>query len=175
MKPTDTRSANSQLTTLPAGLITLLLVEDDLIVRSCIKALLESYPRFRIIGEARDGLEAVRSAVNLAPDVMILDLSIPGLNGLEVARQVARQTRKTRIVVLSVHDDDSYVRQALNSRVVGYVTKDCPIHVLIEAIDRVVSGEYYLSPSLTEKVISEYIKKNAKAIDSVDAELQSKK
>ena len=175
MKPINTQSANHQSTCTPTGHITLLLVEDDLIVRSCIKALLEGYPRFRIIGEVRDGLEAVRSAVNLSPDVMILDLSIPGLNGLEVARQVARQSRKTRIVVLSVHDDNSYVREALNSNVVGYVTKDCPIHILIEAIDSVVSGEYYLSPSLTQKVISEYIKKNAEAIEHDDAEGKSQK
>jgi len=106
---------------------------------------------------------------------MILDLSIPGLNGLEVARQVARQSRTTRIVVLSVHDNDSYVRRALNSQVAGYVTKDCPIHILIDAIDSVVSGQYYLSPSLTEKVIWEYIRKNAKANDGIDTARESKK
>ena len=175
VKPTTTRSTKHPLTNLPAGPITLLLVEDDQIVCSCIKALLESYPRFRIIGEVHDGLDAVRAAANLSPDVMILDLSIPGLNGLEVARQVARRCRTTRIVVLSVHDDDSYVRQALKSHVVGYVTKDCPIHILIEAIDSVVSGKYYLSPSLTKKVIREYIKKNPKTDDDTDATSKSKK
>jgi two-component system response regulator DegU len=106
---------------------------------------------------------------------MILDLSIPGLNGLEVARQVVRRRRKTRIVVLSVHDDDSYVRQALKSHVVGYVTKDCPIHILIEAIDSVVSGKYYLSPSLTKRVVREYIKKNPQTDDDTDATSKSKK
>src|SRR5215475_5903134 len=102
----------------------ILLADDHHIVRQGLKALLEGEPHFRFVGEAGDGIEAVRLAERLRPDVLITDLVMPGLNGLEVTRQVTKATPRTRVVVLSMYANDAYVFEALRNGAMGYVLKD---------------------------------------------------
>ena len=140
-------------------MITVVLADDHLIFREGLRALLSAEPDLRIVGEAGDGLEAVQLVERLQPDVLVLDLMMPGLNGDEVARQVSQHVRKTRIVALSMHTSEAYVLKALRSGAVGYVLKGSSSTELVQAIREVAQGRRYLSPPLSERVIEAYIQK----------------
>jgi two-component system response regulator NreC len=140
-------------------LITVVLADDHLIFREGLRALLSAEPDLRIVGEAGDGLEAVQLVERLQPDVLVLDLMMPGLNGDQVARQVSQHVHKTRIVVLSMHTSEAYVLKALRSGAVGYVLKGSSSTELVQAIREVVQGRRYLSPPLSERAIETYIQK----------------
>ena len=140
-------------------MITVVLADDHLIFREGLRALLSAEPDLRIVGEAGDGLEAVQLVERLQPDVLVLDLMMPGLNGDEVARQVSQHVRKTRIVVLSMHTSEAYVLKALRSGAVGYVLKGSGSTELVQAIREVAQGRRYLSPPLSERAIEAYIQK----------------
>lgn len=132
---------------------TLVLAEDHRIVRDGLKALLAAEKDFRLLGEAGDGLEAVELVARCKPDVLVLDLMIPRLHGLEVIRRVRADHSATRIVVLSMHSDEPYVVEALRSGALGYVLKDCTASNLLEAIRAVAAGKRYLSPALAERAV----------------------
>ncbi len=102
---------------------TILLAEDHHVVRQAFKVLLEEDPDWLVVGEAANGLDAVALAEQLQPDILLVDLMMPGINGLEVTRQVSRLSPKTRVVVLSMHSDEAYVLEALRNGAVGYVLK----------------------------------------------------
>src|SRR5579883_136601 len=104
--------------------LTLVLADDHRIVRQGLRALLGMEPDVRLVGEAADGLEAVRLVTRLKPDILVLDLMLPGLSGLEVARRVAEHSPRTRVVVLSMHANEAYVAEALAAGAVAYVLKD---------------------------------------------------
>lgn len=125
-------------------------------VRQALKVLLESDPEFEIVGETDDGLETVSLVDKLRPDVLLLDLIMPGLNGLEVARQVSQRSPEVRIVVLSMHADEEYVLEALGNGAMGYVLKDSSASELVDAIKSVVKGQRYLSSRLNERAIEYY-------------------
>lgn len=137
----------------------ILLADDHNIVRQGLRALLESEPHFRLVGEASDGIEAVRLAERLKPDVLITDVMMPGLNGLEVARQVSRSLPNTRIIILSMYTNDAYVIEALKNGANGYVLKDSEASDLIQAVKEVISGNRYLSPPLSERALELYMQK----------------
>ncbi len=137
----------------------ILLADDHHIVRQGLRALLESEPHFRLVGEAGDGIEAVRLAGRLRPDVLITDVMMPGLNGLEVTRQVTKSVPKTRVVILSMYTDDAYVFEALKNGASGYVLKDSQASDLIKAVREVAAGRRYLSPPLSERALELYMKK----------------
>jgi len=137
--------------------ITIVLAEDHTIVRSGLRTLLERQENFRVIGEVSDGIEAVRITEKLAPDILILDLSMAGLHGLDVARHLMHRKLKTRIVVLSMHINEDYVRQAFQSNVSAYVPKECAFPVLVEAILAVASGKSYLPPSISDVIVNAYV------------------
>jgi two-component system response regulator NreC len=141
-------------------MITLLLAEDHHIVRQGIRSLLEAEADFKVIGEVSDGLEAVRMVEQLHPDVLVLDLMMGGLNGLEVARQVSKQSTKTAIVILSMYNNEAYVLEALRSGAKGYVLKDSTTAELVKAIREAQIGRHYLSASLSERAIENYIEKS---------------
>ena len=126
---------------------TVLLADDHPVVRQGLRALLEAQPDLDVVGEVEDGLEAVRSVERLRPHVLVVDVLMPGLNGLEVAREVARR-RDTRVIVLSMHDDASYVERALRYGATGYVLKDSTATELVQAVRQTASGRRYLSPAL---------------------------
>jgi DNA-binding NarL/FixJ family response regulator len=141
-------------------MITLVLAEDHHIVRQGIRSLLEAEADFKVIGEVSDGLEAVRMVDSLHPDILVLDLMMKGLNGLEVARQVSKQSPKTAIVILSMYNNEAYVLEALRAGAKGYVLKDSTAAELVKAVREAVIGRHYLSASLSERAIENYIEKN---------------
>jgi two-component system response regulator NreC len=129
--------------------ISIILADDHNVVRQGLHAILEAQSDLRVIGEAGSGLEAIRLVERLRPNVLVLDLKIPELNGLEVARQVQRRSPKTRVVILSMHNDESYVLEALRNGAAGYVLKDSSADELIKAVREAAENRRYLSPPLS--------------------------
>ena len=138
---------------------TIVLADDHQVVRNGLRVLLEAEPDFSVVGEAGDGLEAVRLVERLQPDVLVLDLMMPGLNGLEVARQVSQRSPQTRVVILSMYDNEAYVLEALRAGAAAYVPKESTSAELVRAIREAVAGRRYLSPPLSERAIEIYIQK----------------
>ncbi len=143
----------------------ILLADDHHIVRQGLKALLEGEPHFRLVGEAGDGIEAVRLAERLGPDVLITDVMMPGLNGLEVTRQVTKSVPKTRVVILSMYPDDAYVFEAFKNGASGYVLKESQASDLVKAVREVAAGRRYLSLPLSERSLEVYTRKMKSAPD----------
>ncbi|HDQ73406.1 MAG TPA: response regulator transcription factor [Chloroflexi bacterium] len=137
---------------------TIVLADDHQVVRKGIRALLEAEEDFRLVGEANDGLEAVQLVERLRPDVLVVDLMMPGLNGIEVTRQVCKRSPETKVVVLSMHANDDYVLEALRAGALGYVLKDASISELVEAIHEASIEHRFLSPVLAERVIDAYVR-----------------
>lgn len=140
-------------------MITIVLAEDHHIVRQGLKLLLAEEKSFHLVGEAADGLEAVQLVEKLQPDVLVLDLMIPRLHGLEAIRQVRRDSSNTRIVILSMHADEHYVMESLRLGAAGYVLKDAFADDLVTAIKTVLAGRHYLSPSLAERAVAGYLER----------------
>lgn len=124
-----------------------LLADDHALVRSGLRLLLSATPDIEVVGEAGDGHEALRLARDLSPDVLLLDISMPGLNGLEVAARVATDHPRTRVLVLSMHRSESYVHQALKAGAAGYLCKDAGQEELELAVRSVARGQMYVCPS----------------------------
>jgi two-component system, NarL family, response regulator NreC len=141
-------------------MVTLVLADDHPIVRKGLKALLEAENDLWVAGEASDGLEAINQVEKLKPDVLLLDIMMPGLNGLDVARQVSQHFPLTRIIILSMHSNEAYVLDALRNGASGYVLKDAGIEELVEAIRQIMAGHRYLCPPLSERAIEEYVQRS---------------
>lgn len=138
---------------------TIVLADDHIVVRQGLRALLETEPDFRIVGEAGDGLETVHLVERLQPDVLVLDLMLPGLSGLEVTRLVRQGSPQTRVLILSMYADEAYVMRALKNGAAGYVLKDSSAADLVQAVREVAGGRRYLSPPLSERAIERYAQK----------------
>jgi DNA-binding NarL/FixJ family response regulator len=137
--------------------VTVLLADDHPIIRQGLLRLLEAEPDFQVVGEASDGLQAVELAEKLKPNILVIDMMMPGLNGLDVLRQVRRRSPRTLNIVLSMQSADAYVVEALKSGASGYILKDSgPGEVLIAA-RQVLEGQRFLSPKLSERLIDAYI------------------
>ena len=134
----------------------LLIAEDHQIVREGFRALLEKHG-FQIIGEAADGREATRLAENLQPDVAILDLAMPLLNGLEATREIAQSSPRTKTILVTVHTADQYVLEALQAGARGFVLKSQATADPVLAINEVMRGGLYLSPGISEAVVQAYV------------------
>lgn len=130
----------------------IVVADDHSVVREGIKALLER-EGFDVVAEAADGREAVRFAEKLRPDVAVLDVAMPSLNGIDAAREIIRASPRTKTVLLSMHPDDTYVLQALRAGITGYVLKSAASAKLVEAIRVCVGGEVYLSPGVSRTVV----------------------
>jgi len=137
--------------------VTVLLADDHPIVRQGLRRLLESESDFTILGEASDGLQAVQMVDRLKPDILVVDLMMPGMNGMEVLRQISRLSPATRAIVLSMHSSDGYVIEALKCGACGYILKDTGPGELVQAVREVHQGHRYLSPALSERLIQAYI------------------
>ncbi len=138
---------------------TVVLADDHQVVREGLRLLLEAQPDLSVIGEASDGLQAADLVTRLKPNVLVVDLIMPGLGGLDVAREVKKRSPKTRIVILSMHSSDSFVLQALKNGASAYVLKDSSAAELVQAIHTVLAGRRYLSPPLSQKAIDDYVKR----------------
>ena len=129
------------------------LADDHNLVRAGIRALLERMPDVQVVGEASDGRQALALIVRERPDLALLDIGMPELNGLEAAERIAREAPRTRLVMLSMHSNESYVAQALRLGVVGYLLKDSCVDELPVLLRAVARGETYLSPGISKQVV----------------------
>jgi two-component system response regulator NreC len=130
--------------------VRLLLADDHAILRSGLRRILESYPGFVVAAEAASGAEAVELARGLQPDVAIMDIGMPGLNGIEATAQILRRSPATAVLILSMHSDERYVVRALKAGARGYLLKDSVEQDLIEAIQSVHAGKTFFSPAIAE-------------------------
>jgi two-component system response regulator NreC len=137
----------------------IVLAEDHEVVRQGVRALLEREAGFVVVGETSDGLRVLDLVERERPDVLVLDLVMPGLGGLDVARDVARRFPRTRIVILSMHATEPFVVQALRNGAAAYVVKDSSAAELVRAIREVLAGRQYLSPPLSDRAIEVYLAK----------------
>jgi len=144
--------------------ITVLLAEDHLIVREGFRGLLKGERDIEIVGEAETGRQAVQLAKKLRPDVVVMDIAMPQLNGLEATRQIMEAIPTTRIIMLSAHSDDAYIEQATAAGAVGYLIKQTSSHDLCVAIREVQKGNTFFSPSIAKHLKHQYEKsRNGKA------------
>jgi two-component system response regulator NreC len=149
---------------------TVLFADDHAVVRLGLRRLLEGEPDFRIVGEVGDGLQVLLEVQRLHPDVLVLDLVMPGCNGLEILRQVRKQRLKTRVVVLSMHGSEAYVLEALRNGAAAYVLKGSDGSEVLEAMRAALAGRRHLSPPLSQLAIQAYVEKaEAVAPDAYDA------
>jgi two-component system response regulator NreC len=154
--------------------LTIVVADDHPIVREGLRSLLETEPGISVVGETDDGLEAVELVERVRPDVLIVDMMMPGLNGLEVTRQVNQRVPETRIIVLSVHADDVYVLGALRNGASGYILKESSTAELRVAIHEVVQGRRYLAPPLSERAIEAYVQEADAAAVNIYGDLTSR-
>ena len=136
--------------------IRILLAVDHLVVREGLRSLLEA-AGFKVVGEARDGREALKLARMLEPEVTVMDIGMPGLNGVDACRELLREVPEMRIIVLTVHGEDAYVIEALRSGARGYVLKTQAGSDLVRAIGEVTQGRIYLSPSVSSAVVQAFL------------------
>ena len=134
-----------------------LIAEDHTILREGLRALLSADPAIAVVGEAENGRDAVKYVGTLMPDLVLMDLSMPGTNGMEAITEIKKRYPGTRIITLTVHKTEEYIREALKAGTDGYVLKDATHSELMMAIKSVLSGKTYLSPSVSEKIISGYL------------------
>lgn len=141
--------------------VRILLADDHTILRQSLQTRLDAEPDFVLVGDAKDGLEALEEMERLRPDVLVLDIGMPGLNGIEVLERVRQRFPRTRVVVLSMYQDQSYVVQAFQNGAAAYVVKSADAKDLVHAVREVMAGRRYLSPPFTERHLEEYMKKAA--------------
>ena len=139
--------------------MTLLVADDHAVVRHGLHRLLEAEPDFRIVGEVSDGLQVLPEVERLHPDILMLDLMMPGLNGLEVLRQMKKRAHGTRVVVLSMHANEAYVSEALRNGAAACVLKGSNGAERVQAVRAVLAGQRYLSPPLPEFAVRTYVEK----------------
>ncbi|OGS11854.1 MAG: hypothetical protein A2234_05130 [Elusimicrobia bacterium RIFOXYA2_FULL_58_8] len=136
----------------------ILICDDHKIFREGLRALLEKQPGIKVVGGARDGLEAVKLTCELSPDIVIMDISMPGLNGIEAARKLVALKKSPRVIALSMHNDRKYVTEIIKSGARAYLLKDSAFEELMDAIKAVSCGRFFLSAGITSIVLDDYIK-----------------
>jgi two-component system, NarL family, response regulator NreC len=137
----------------------ILLADDHQLMRSGLRLLIEQQPDLTIVGEAGDGREAVALANSLRPDVAVMDISMPNLNGIEAAHQITQGHAEIAVIVLSMHPDESYVLRALKAGAKGYLLKDSAESDLIAAVRAVARGKSFFSPAVSKVLLDDYIRK----------------
>ncbi len=138
--------------------IRVLLADDHRILREGIRALIQDQEDMEVVGEAEDGLATVKKVAKLQPDVVVMDIAMPLLNGLEATRQIRRDFPQVKVLILTMHDNEEYIRQVLAAGALGYVLKDAAARDLLGAIRTVNQGEAVLSPAITRLVIEDYLR-----------------
>jgi len=139
--------------------IRILVVDDHTILRVGLRMMLNAQPDIEVIGEASDGNQAVSEAMRLVPDVILMDIAMPDCNGIEATRQVKRLQPETRILVLTMHENEEYLFQVLRAGASGYILKEAADTELITAIRTVSSGRFYLSPSAQSIMVGDYLQR----------------
>lgn len=138
--------------------IRILLADDHTILRDGIRSLIEDEPDMEVVGEAEDGITVVKLADSLKPDVILMDLAMPLLNGLEATRQIRKNNPHAKILILTMHENEEYIRQVLAAGAMGYILKDAAARELLGAIRAVNKGEVVLSPAITRLIVTDYLR-----------------
>lgn len=136
--------------------VKVIIADDHKIMRDGLKSMLEKQRDIEIIAEASDGLTTVELAIKLKPDVIIMDVAMPDMNGIEATRRIIEKSPNIKVIALSMHSDKQFIIEMLNAGASGYVLKDCAFHELINAIHSVTSNRSYLSPEIADVMIKEF-------------------
>ena len=136
-----------------------LLVDDHAMIRQGLSSLLEKQPDIEVVGSVEDGRKAADIARELAPDLVIMDISMPNLNGIDATRKIVEEMGDVKVIALSIHSSRHFVAEMLKAGASGYILKDCLFDELVEAIKTVLNGGIYLSPKITGVVIDDYVKR----------------
>ncbi len=137
--------------------ITIVLADDHTIVRQGLAKLLEAEPNLQVIGEAEDGREAVSKVAKLNPDIVIMDIAMPLLNGIEATRQIKKAAAQTKVIILSMHSHDRYISELIGLGASGYLLKDSTGGEIVKAVTAAMKGDVYLSPSISRRVVEDYV------------------
>jgi DNA-binding NarL/FixJ family response regulator len=146
--------------------IRVLLADDHRIVREGVRSLLGDEPDIEIVGEAEDGRQALELVSELSPDVVVIDITMPNLNGVDATRQIIRNTPNVKVIALSIHSSRAFVADMLKAGASGYVLKESSFDELVKAIRGVAEGEKYLSPKVAGVVVSDYVERLSKVDES---------
>jgi len=144
----------------------ILLVDDHAITREGLRSLIEKQPDMEVVGEAEDGRQAINLVRELLPDIVITDITMPNLNGVDATRQIVRQFPKVKVIALSIHSSQTFVADMLKAGASGYVLKECTFDELVEATRTVVDGSAYLSPKVAGVVVSDYVRRLCNTVES---------
>jgi two-component system response regulator NreC len=154
--------------------IRVVLVDDHMVLREGLKTLITAQADMAVVGEANEGEAALQQLETWRPDVVIMDISMPGVNGIQATEQIKRAHPEVKVLVLSVHDDTSYLRQMLTVGASGYILKHTAADALIQAIRTVAAGGLYLEPSLAEHVVGRYVRRPTAATELLGTELSER-
>jgi len=146
--------------------IKVLLVDDHAIIREGLRSLLEKQPEMEVIADTDDGRKALDLVQKLLPNIVIMDISMPGLNGIEATRQITAEFPDVKVIALSIHSKRRFVADMLSAGATGYILKECLFDELVQAIKAVAAGGRYLSPRITDLVVSDYVKRLSATADS---------
>jgi len=139
--------------------IKVLLVDDHAIIREGLRSLLDKQPEMKVIADTDNGRKAVELVRELLPDIVIMDITMPGLNGIEATRQIIAEFPDVKVIALSIHSKRRFVADMLSAGATGYILKECLFDELVQAIKAVAAGGRYLSPRITDVVVSDYVKR----------------
>lgn len=137
----------------------LLLGDDHTLVRQGLRKILEERPEWQVVAEVGDGREAIRQAVALKPDVAIIDIGMPLLNGIDATQQIVKRVPETRVLVLSMHSDEAYVTRALQAGATGYMLKDSAGHDLLKGVESVANRQAFFSPTIARLMLDDYVRR----------------
>ncbi len=139
--------------------IRILLADDHTILRAGLRMMLNAQPDFEVVGEAQDGRQAIQEAQKLQPDVILMDITMPDMNGIEATRQIKKLLPETKVLVLTMHEHDEYVFQALRAGASGYMLKEAADTDLISALRVIQNGQFYLSPTAQSVMVGDYLQR----------------
>ena len=137
--------------------IKILLVDDHRVIREGLRSLIDKQPNMEVVGEAGDGRTAVQLALELAPDIVLMDVTMPVLNGIDATRQIVKECPKVKVLGLSIHSDKQFISYMLKAGASGYLLKNCAFEELVDAIQAVMSNHSYLSSDITSIVVDDYV------------------
>ncbi len=151
--------------------VRIIVADDHPVTRKGLSSVLENIESFQVVAETGDGRSTVEAALSLSPDVIIMDISMPDMNGLEATRAICRENDRIKIIALSIHSNKHYVREMFAAGATGYLLKNCDIDEVIKAINVVSEGEMYLCTALTSTVLQDYVKRSTNVSSSTMLEL----
>ena len=151
-----------------------LLADDHMVVREGLKTLINAQPDMQVLGEAQNGVEALKYAAELSPDVVVMDISMPEMNGVEATRRLRKEFPRIKIIALTIYEDTGYLRQLLKAGASGYVLKRAVVEELVHAVRTCAAGGSYIDPTLAGQAVSTYINRGSAASSQTQGELSDR-